>query len=481
MHTYAAIAKGTHTSRSTPQPTCCSKQPANRPTPESDAAPSSCCCRRLLLLQVAQILALVAGQCQEPQDICSLLLVGRTVRRALQNSIGSLSLSGSGQDLNWAVRVARWLPEHAGLVKHLDTTDIQAPEDSDLVEQLLTAACQLSVLPTRTGFGLDGSVSSLVRLQLQQCTTAFFTPAMLGSLGACSSLTWLELQDVDPASTGPAHSAALSTLTSLEALVINSTDVGALLPASILSATAGMQRLRQLDIGCGVPAAALAHLPTSLEALTVRPRGRHLSPSTALQALQADLTHLSCLQWIEIPGGDVAILNVTLPASVIYLATVTPRVQGAGLSDLQALKLDHVRMPAAARLLRLLKRPVLRSLELGLATCGVHALPPVFAAVGAATQLMRLVLKGYKSEPDPADELPLLQLWVLRISTHLSDVVGVSWLGVCWQLAPASTIGRQMCSVMQRAASVEELGTMCVEHTHPDHQPRISHTVTWLL
>jgi hypothetical protein len=346
----------------------------------------------------------------------------------LQQGIPRVSLVGGGQDLNWALHVAKWMPEHAGLVKYLDTTETEPQEDRDMVEQLLTSACQLSVLPGRTGFALDGSIRSLARLQLQQCTTAFFTPAMLGALGSCSSLTWLELHGVDSGSVIPAHSAALGTLTSLQVLTINSTAASVLLPASILPATAGMQRLQQLKFGCGVPAAALAHLPPSLTALTVRPHGQRLSTTA-----QADLTHLSCLRGIEILRSDAALVNccsITLPAGVTYLATVTPRVYGAGLSNLQALKLDNVRMPAATRLLRLLKRPVLCALELGLGACGVDALPAVFAAVGAATQLLHPVLRGDQFEHDPSMDLPLVQLGGLQISKHLSKLTGLRALHI---------------------------------------------------
>lgn len=219
------------------------------------------------------------------------MLVSQTVRHALQQGIPCVSLCGGGRDLNWALQVAKWMPAHAGLVKYLDTTETEPQEDRDLVQQLLTSACRLSVLQGRTGFALDGSVRSLACLQLQQCRTAFFTPAILGALGACSSLTWLELQGVDPGSVTPAHSAALGTVTSLQVLSINSTAASVLLPASILSATAGMQRLQELMFGCGVPAAALTHLPSSLTALTVRPHGQR--PSTTAQA---DLTQLSCLR-----------------------------------------------------------------------------------------------------------------------------------------------------------------------------------------
>lgn len=138
----------------------------------------------------------------------------------------------------------------------------------------------------------------------------------------------------------------------------------------------------------------------------------------------------------------MAHLNVTLPGSVTFLATVTPWVQRAGLSNLQAIQLDNVRIPAASRLLQLLERPVLRALELGLATCRVQALPEVFAAVGAATQLTRLVLKGEPFEPERGDPLPLVQLGGLRISTHLSKLVGLQILRISYfDLSPSDLMG----------------------------------------
>lgn len=365
--------------------------------------------------QVAQVLQLVVqhgGDDVSLQSVASLLQLNSSIRTAMQQAVGNLSIpqsptgiltslaGGRYSMLQLVTSLATWLPKHAGLVKHLVLYLYQGqpPTDGSLeaAEQLITFSLEKCAAHT-TG-GSSGSSA----LQLQSfASDCVFNPTALQCLAAATTLTHLRLLSVKRRCATSAFAAALGHLQHLRFLNVNfdAADESPLPLSFTHSGLAPLTQLEHLQLGGYIALAAATHLPSSLTGLVIMVHAdtnAEDGPSTP----RLDLSHLSKLKEIELymplpPHGPP--VQTALPSSLTAFSALRATGPVPGIEHLVDLLTDAVQ-PGAPLLQRLPELPQLRHLAVGLAECyGGAQVETVMEAIGCATQLHNLSL--YSGDP----------------------------------------------------------------------------------
>jgi hypothetical protein len=351
----------------------------------------------LVLQVVTTVLQLVVQHAElELAQVASWLQLSRSIRAALQQSVGDLKLEFgilkyTAQHLT---AIAHWLPGHANLVSTLSMwtrPDIRNSPEWAAAEQLFSRALQFATSSSRAEL--------LPALQLKALWTNFmFDPAALKAIAGSTRLQALSLSDMPPQRFTTQLCTALGRLQGLQCLRFKLQDpsgVDALLPRSMefAAAVADLTKPGNLTINWVLPEAGFSLLPASLTHLDTEMRNavRQAAPQVAAAGgggtpLDLQMSHLTKLQSLYLTVSDGISAQSQLPACLAALTVTGPAEAVPGLSQLQRLHLGdaHAAMPL---LQHTKQQPMLQRLDLALHSCSPGKVEDALAACTGLTKL----------------------------------------------------------------------------------------------
>lgn len=373
-------------------------------------------------------MALAVQHVQEPATAATMAQLCTGVHKALQQSVGALSVRldvDSDTLPGRLTKFAAWLPHYpalvGGLAVHCNLVARPSSETLLAAEQLLVFALQHA-----SGGAAPGAAKPALQLK---CFGSNFidSPAAMGALVKCRELVDLELPEIKP---GIAASLAqMTSLTSLKVMVgdseVNPDSLAALrnVPLQVLITWPRV----------GLPARGLMHLPPTLTSLECAVELTGGDPAVL------DLGHLTALKELNVEGparGNV-IEESRLPSGLTTLSVFGPI--GASTSGLQQVQQIYVKEARWALPLLDGALPELRELQVGLAGCSTQQLHAAASAIGAATQLTSLWLFGHSRSDD--DTSGQVNIAAIQLHPHLGKLRALRDLSLIGlKLAPGDSV-----------------------------------------